>query len=211
MRALSLLSLLALALIPLASHPSEAQVGPPLQMRGYADTTSDTGGVSPALPYLLRRARALVSMARSAPGAAPSIGATRKAAVAADDASDALRMAMADYNAGYYAEADTAAQRAIGLSEVALAAVLERHPGIIEAVSAGEVSAPPRVTTPALVVTMAATAQPLRLPTSYAEAYRLPFGVAPAGPGAPPLRDSLPFGVIPVNPAPAPVAPARVP
>jgi hypothetical protein len=71
-------------------------------MHGYADTTSDTSGVTPDVPRTLRRAGALVAMAREAAPGAPTVRAAREASAAYQDAAAVYDSALANYNAGYY-------------------------------------------------------------------------------------------------------------
>ena len=175
-----------------------AQVSAPLQMSGYADTTSDTSGVAPGVAALMRRAAAYVAMAREAPLASPTVRASRRSGGAARDAAAAYETALANYNAGYDQSARRDAERAIALAQDALAATLSGSGDLVTQVSGGELALPLPFAPPRADISMAATATPLPLPRSYVEAAMLPFGVTPAGPGAPYMRDSLPFGVIPV-------------
>gem|GEM_PF-6804931 len=183
-------------------------------MQGAADTASDTGSVAPMVSRVMHRAMALVTMAQSAAAAAPNSAAARRAAVAAADAAAAYATALASYSAGLYAAATPSARNAIRSGEIAVALVLEEHPDLLASVSTGEVEAPALFAPPAATITAAVNPAPLRVPSSYAEVRSLPFGTVPAGPGAPPLRDSLPFGVVPTTSFPSSsrvLSPARSP
>jgi hypothetical protein len=170
----------------------------PVMQQGYGAAPNGTTAAAPRLPRTLARAAALIAMARSAPAAAPTFAVTRQTAIAVQAAAAAYQTALADFTAGYYGPADTAARRAARLATLAIATVLTQSSDITETSSAGDVSPAAPSTTPVALVSTAGTGSPVGRPRSYADITPLPFGAVLPGPPAPPLRDSLPFGVIPV-------------
>jgi hypothetical protein len=173
--------------------------GPPLQAASNRDTTSDTSSVLPGVPFVMRRADAIVGMAQSAPSIAPTVRTTRVASVSAQQASRALEDAHAAYDAGHYAIAVSEATRAIGLARMAIAVAMQDLPTALEAQSAGDVI--PSVLPPNIppVTTLGLT--PTQGPPVYRSLYSQPFGANPAGLGAPLMRDSTPFGAEPIQPS----------
>lgn len=195
--AATLLSLLAVSLTPAAW----AQRAPPLQAASGRDTTSDTSGVLPGVPFVMRRADAVVAMAQTAPSIAPTVRTTRVVSVAAQQAARALEIAHAEYSAGHYPSALAEAQRAINLARLAIGTAMQDVP---EALAAAEEPAgntgPVRLAVSRVPVTVYGL-EPTQAPPTYRSMWTEPFGASPSGLGAPLMRDSLPFGAEPIQPS----------
>jgi hypothetical protein len=209
MRCLPSASLALICSLGMAQAAS-AQAASPYQAGADAIAAGDSS-LPPGAPEVLHRAAVMVSMAIDATKAPPNILAAEEATAATREAFAAYETALSNYNAGYEPAADSAAARALQFAQVAVTAVLVRHPsvpGVTEEVSAGEVAlpSPPASQLPLLTTGDAA---PLTLPRSYAEIKRLPFGAEAAEPITPvgELPSPLPFGATSVTRSPALIAP----
>jgi hypothetical protein len=192
------------------AQSASAQAGSPYQIGPDVIAASDSS-LPPGAPAVLHRAAVMVSMAIDATRTPPNILAAEEATAATREAFSAYETALSNYNAGYEPAADSAAARALQFAQVAVTAVLVRHPsipGVTEEVSAGDVAMPSSAASqPPLLAT--GDAAPLTLPRSYAEIKRLPFGTEPAEPLTPvgELPSPLPFGTTSVTRSPALIAP----
>jgi hypothetical protein len=208
MRRLALLSLMPLVSVALISQRSPAQVTESYEAGGDIFATTNEHLAAIAAPSLLRRTGGLVALAQDASAAAPTIRAARQAARFAAAASSAYQAAVSDYSDGFYQAADSAAYAAMRMAELATE-VGTMLSGEVITESAASLGSPGSVVllipnpAPAVMITETQTV----LPPSYAGLTPRPFGAEPAGPYAPPLRDSLPFGALPVGRTPSMVAP----
>jgi hypothetical protein len=208
MRRLALLSLTSLLSIALISQRSPAQMTESYEAGGDIFGTTNEHLAAVAAPSLLRRTAGLVAMAQDAPAAAPTVGAARQATRFAAAASSAYQAAVSNYSDGFYQAADSAAYVAMRMAELATEVGTIRG-GEVVTESAASLGSPGSVVllvpnpAPAVMITETQT----ELPPSYAGLTPRPFGAEPAGPYAPPLRDSLPFGALPVGRTPSIVAP----
>jgi hypothetical protein len=209
MRRLTLLSLTSLVSVALISQRTPAQVAESYEAGGDIFATTNETLAATAVPSLLRRTGGLVAMAQDAPAAAPTVRAARQATRFASAASAAYQAALASYQDADYQAADSAANVAMRMAELATEVGTLRG-GAVVTESAASLGNPPGTVVllvpnpaPAVMITETAT----MLPPSYAGLTPRPFGAYASGPYAPPLRDSLPFGATPVGRTPALVAP----
>src|SRR5271166_6477804 len=110
-----------------------AQRGPPLQQANGSNTTQDTSSVLPGVPFVMRRAAAVVAMSQMAPDIAPTVRTTRVVSVSAQQAARALENAETMYSAGNYTGAMDEANRAIGLARFAIGTAMQDVPEALSA------------------------------------------------------------------------------
>lgn len=209
MRRLALLSLTSLVSVALITQRTPAQVTESYEAGGDVSGTTDQSLPISAIPSLLRRTGGLVAMAQGAPAAAPTVATARRATRFASEASAAYQTALSSYQDGDVQAADSAANVAMRMAELATE-VGTLPGGTVVTESAASLGNPIGtvvllVPNPAPAVMITETEK--ELPPSYAGLTPRPFGAYPSEGYAPVYRDSLPFGAVPVGRKPAIVAP----